>query len=176
MTDKQDQEAALARQVSAALPMAQDLRRAGWSLARIADHLDSEGVPTPSRWKGKPTRWNGKSVKRLLDQAVNGEPTAPRTPDPPQESEQPSSPINVTGPITVTAPGVAITLTGLSGPVKVAGPFTVAEDDPTATPARHQKKSPIIQLSQVTAWELSQAIGGPVGHRVFPDPLFLRRR
>ena len=69
MTNKQSQATTLARQVSTALPVAQELHQAGWSYSRIADHLQSEGVPTPSRWKGKPTSWHGKIVKRLLDQA-----------------------------------------------------------------------------------------------------------
>ena len=186
MTDKKDQATALARQVAAALPMAQELRRAGWSFNRIADHLDADGIPTPSRWKGKPTRWNGKSVKRLLDQAGHVDKTAapeqpspseqPSTPEQPSLPEQPPKPITVTGPITVTAPGVAITLTGFSGPVEVTGPFTVAAGTTATEEEPPAMESSIIQLSRYRAQEVFQALRHPGGYEGFPDPFFLRRR
>lgn len=168
MTEKQDQAAALSQQVSAALPMAKELRRAGWSFARIAEHLDSEGVPTPSRWKGKPSRWNYKSVKRLLDQAGSGDRSfAPEEQAAPEEQiapeEQTASHIRVTAPITVTAPGVAITLTGFTGPVKVSGPFNVDQAQPLAEEAASAKESSIIKLTRLTMEEISQAMGPPPG-------------
>ena len=107
MTEKQDQPQEQANPVAGVLPKAQELRNAGWSLRRIADHLQSEGVPSPTRWKGKPTRWTVRTVKRLLEQA------APE--DQPSSAESQPQSVTFTGPITVVA----------TGPLRFAGPITV---------------------------------------------------
>lgn len=149
MTDKQSQATTLARQVSTALPVAQELHRAGWSYSRIADHLQSEGIPTPSRWKGKPTSWHGKSVKRLLDQAKHNtarttqqttaeeeppgseqgaDPTA-ASPAGKREAERPYATVDVSGAVTITTTTGSITESGVRVTINPPDPSS-----PSSTP------------------------------------------
>lgn len=122
MTDKHSGAQDLVRQAATARAVAQDLRRAGWSLSRIAEHLQAEGVPAPSRWRGKPSRWNGPAVKRLLAEK------------PPEVETEPSSePVSEPQPMTITATGpmlangspVAITVTASGIVVSASAPVTI---------------------------------------------------
>ena len=181
MTEKKDPSPPTPQQVATALPIAQELRAGGWNFTRIADHLASEGIPTPSRWKGQPTRWTGRRVKHLLEQVGSGGPPSASVPPAhfaetadkatEEPTEEPPS-IKVTGPITVTAPGIAITLTGLSGPVKVRGPFTVTG----LQPAAEQEESPIIQLSRLTIQEIAATLSLLSQRPVILNPLLARSR
>lgn len=117
MADKQDQSKDQAQQAASVLPSIQVLRRAGWSLRRIADHFQAEGVPTPTRWKGKPTRWTARAVKRLLD--LTGAEEIPSSSD--LEGQQ----MTFTGPITLVATGPL----RFEGTVTMNGPSTGAAAD-----------------------------------------------
>lgn len=122
--EKRDQEQDQVQQVAGVLSMVRELSGAGWSLRRIADHLQSEGSPTPTRWKGKPTRWTARTVKRLLEQDD--------TEDNPSSAESQPQPMIFTGPITVVATGML----KFAAPVTVKGPEHSKEE--TAAPRRPQ--------------------------------------
>ena len=103
------------------LPVIKSLRTAGWSHRRIADYLQTEGYPSPTRWKGQPARWTVKMVQRLLEQdAPDG---------PPPSSESQTQPVTFTGPITVVATGPLT----FDGPVTMNGPKSSKEE---TTPQR----------------------------------------
>lgn len=116
MTEKQDQPQPPAPAAESALSMVQELRNAGWSLRRIADHLQAEGLPSPTRWKGKSARWTVRTVKRILEIA------------PPEDqlssADSPPQPMTFTGPITVVATGTL----RFAGPVTMNGPESSREE------------------------------------------------
>lgn len=171
---------------AAVLPTVQELWSAGWSLRRIAEHLQTEGVPAPRRG----SRWSHKAVKRILDRAgpsTEAAATAPRS-----GPESPATPAGVLGPVSVTTSGaVMITATG---PVSTSGPVTVTTG--TSQAAETTEPAPVIErLRSATplalslwpypyqfrpaqfAQEIVNEIGPPPGGaRDILDPLFLRRR
>lgn len=135
MTEKQDQPPAPAATRTPVLSMVQELRNAGWSLRRIADHLQAEGFPSPTRWKGKPTRWTVRTVKRILE-------TAPPE-DQPSPAESRPQPMTFTGPITVVATGTL----RFAGPVTMNGPEYSREE---TTPKAHPEGSIAEQVAAAT--------------------------
>ena len=132
MTEKQDQPHDPAATSVDVLALAQELQNAGWSLRRIADHLQAEGFPSPTRWKGKPTRWTIRTVKRILEQA------------PPQEQPSaaapPPQPMTFTGPITLVATGTL----SFVGPVTMHGPASSSEPVP---PEEHPADSIVARVA-----------------------------
>ena len=134
MTEKQDQPQDQAAATSV-LSMVQELRNAGWSLRRIADHLQAEGLPSPTRWKGKPTRWTVRTVKRILEQAPPE--------DEPSSAESQPQPMTFTGPITVVATGTL----RFAGPVTMNGPEFSRED---TTPKDRPEGSIVERLAAAT--------------------------
>jgi hypothetical protein len=117
VAEQQEQSEDQAQQAASVLPSIQVLRRAGWSLRRIADHFQSQGVPSPTRWKGKPTRWTARGVKRLLDLAGAEEN--------PSSSDLEGQQMTFTGPITLVATGPL----RFEGTVTMNGPSTGAAAD-----------------------------------------------
>ena len=116
MNEKRDQQQGQVQQAAGVLPMVRALRGAGWSFRRIADHLQSEDVPSPTRWKGKPTRWTVRTVKRVLEQA---DPE-----DQPSSAESQPQQVTFTGPITVVATGTL----RFAAPVTMNGPESSKEE------------------------------------------------
>lgn len=112
MAEKQEQSEDQAQQAASVLPLIQVLRSAGWSLRRIADHFQSQGIPSPTRWKGKPARWTARAVKRLLDLAGVEEN--------PSSSDLEGQQMTFTGPITLVATGPL----RFEGTVTMNGPST----------------------------------------------------
>ena len=137
VAEKRDQQQSQVQQAAGVLPMVRELRGAGWSFRRIADHLQSEGVPSPTRWKGKPTRWTVRTVKRLLEQA------APE--DQPSSAESQPQSVTFTGPITVVATG---TLRFLA-PVTVNGPEPSKEE----TAPKRRPTGSIVRLAASSTCE-----------------------
>jgi len=135
VTEKQDQPQDQAADHTSVLSMVQELRNAGWSLRRIADHLQAEGFPSPTRWKGKPTRWTVRTVKRILEQ------TTPE--DQPSSAESQPQPMTFTGPITVVATGTL----RFAGPVTMNGPEFSRED---STPKERPEGSIVEQMTAAT--------------------------
>ena len=120
------------------LPLIKALRSAGWSLRRIADHLQAEGYPSPTRWKGQPARWTVKMVQRLLEQDAAD--------NPPPSSESQTQPVTFTGPITVVATGPLT----FDGPVTMNGPEYSKEE---TTPKRGVAGSTIMPAPSRPACE-----------------------
>ena len=125
MAEKFDQEQEQAQQAGGVLLTVRELQGAGWSLRRIADYFESQGTPSPTRWKGKPARWTPRTVKRLLDKSL---PAAPELPS----VETPSQPLTFSGPITVVATGTL----KFDGPVHVHGPEQAKTDDSLKAPSK----------------------------------------
>ena len=177
MFDGENAAAGIVKEISDARPVIQDLRRLGWSYNRIADHLNTSDVTSPTRWKGKPAPWHGKSVKRFMNQPPPDAPSPPTAssappdpppapsapPDPPAASSAPHLPSipssalpypsnQVNGAITVEANGVAITLQGVSGTVTVTCPVprsSTANGETQEAARPPPAPSTIIRLSQI---------------------------
>ena len=117
MSDKQNHPHPRTERASEYLPIIQDLHRAGWSLSRIADHLQAEGIPSPMRWRGKPARWHGTTVQRVLAQAPPREAadneSAPATRPTETPEQRPYATVDVSGAVTITTTTGPITESGV---------------------------------------------------------------
>ena len=174
MTDEHREAQDVVRQAATGRAMAQELRRAGWSLNRIAEHLQAEGVPTPSRWRGKPSRWNGPAVKRLL---------AEKPPE--AETKASAEVVNEEVPVTITATGpmiangspVAITVTASGIVVSASAPVTINTRAMPPAPPPPPRPSLIERVDTPTLLALSQGCGREMTYEMtMPHALFLRRR
>lgn len=181
MADKHSEAQDLVRQAATGRAMAQDLRRAGWSLSRIAEHLQAEGVPAPSRWRGKPSRWNGPAVKRLLAEKP---PEAETEPSSESVSEAQPMTITATGPMIANGSPVAITVTASGIVVSASAPVTINTRAAPPSPEPVSQRSLIervdtptlLALSRSSAREMTYEITMPLAGPGFPNALFLRRR
>ena len=168
MSDKQNHPHSRAERASEYLPIIQDLHGAGWSLNRIADHLQAEGLPSPMRWRGKPARWHGSTVQRVLAQApprvaADNKP-ALATPPTAAAEQRPYATVDVSG---------AVTITTTTGPITDSG-VRVTITPPSPYPAPPPENSLIARVDTATLLALSW----PSDEFPAPNPssFFIRRR